>query len=344
MSAVGHLAVIRNPFSTAQTSPKIPDGLVSASTGQRLHSCKQVTCTDDSSTFLLFPGLSSNAIFYSDLVETVATVTKSSPEIFDFKNNGAFGNEDLTTAAVHELEFSDEPEKWRQVSCGARISLVNNSEENDGWFEACRFAPGFNSDDFTLLRKNTENRRIYPLDTIESSFIGGGGLVNHNSYISGKLRDIHKHCFYLQNQNGTHDFKMITDKVKLGLEAAAQVGTNDVTGKTVVGNKLTTEPDNLEIVKTLIDSDFDFVVVRIHGTKLKTKLMIHTVSNQEQVYGENQKLSRFHSKSLNYIQGLLATERLLKSDPKPSLIRNPNSGAVRLATRSSKRKYKKRRR
>jgi len=100
-------------------------------------------------------------------------------------------------------------------------------------------------------------------------------LVENPTYVTGKLRDIHRHVFQLAPQGSDHDFRELPSAFLSG---------------NPVGN---TNP--------LLDDNFDAIYIRIHGrtgSESPTRIMTHIVSNQEVIYDEAATLCRYHSETV----------------------------------------------
>lgn len=255
----GQLAVYRNAFSTATTNPKIPDGKAFHSSGVRLQAVKEFV--NDSTVpmdFLLFPGLNNGII--------MAGANTANGRYMPYNSHGVF-----TGAGP---QFTQEPttaiDKWRVVSQALKITLLNNSDENDGWWEAAR-----------VQLSRTADIKLDP--TALGNLVGTGAaatelpgvdvarqMVENPTYVTGKLRDIHRHMFQLAPQGADHDFEELGG---------------------VIDNTNTQGP---------LDNNFDAIHIRIHGrtgTESPTRLMLHVVSNQEIVYDEAATLTRYHSET-----------------------------------------------
>jgi len=262
--ATGQLAVYRNAFSTATTNPKIPDGKAYHSAGIRLQAVKEfVNDSAETMDFLLFPGLNNGV---------VSTSTTNDNGLMPYPNHAGFA------LVGGEYEQADGyVNMWRVVSQAIKFTLINNSDENDGWWEACRvqLGPGA-AFDWQAFGGTTES----PLGVIGNGATAGNlpgvdvtrQLVENPTYVTGKLRDIHRHVFQLHPQGSDHDF------IKLR-------------------RRLPTTPGE-ELNEKLLDDNFDGIYIRIHGrtgVESPTRVMAHVVSNQEIVYDEDSSLSRYHS-------------------------------------------------
>jgi len=255
----GCLAVYHNPFSTATTNPKIPDGKVYASTGIRLQSVgEMVNDTTDNMDILLFPGLS-NGLLTASSLSNGGNVTA-----YPYKDHGRFDPVGLSMSgqAIH---------KWRVVSQALKITLVNNSDENDGWFECIR-VQGASDSGFDMVPAADDGQLIIAGSGIQIPAISSTNMVEHPTYVTGKLRDIHRYLFHLMPQGNDHEFEtMLRDYV----------------------SEDQLRPDQLD------NNGYDMVFIRVHGRtgSSPTRLMLHVVSNQEIVWDESSSNTRFHSEA-----------------------------------------------
>lgn len=276
------LAVYRNPFSNSTTSPKIPDGKFLLSSGLRLQ-CREEMINDTTTEMIVmvYPGLGSGAYMTSG-----TTAAGAVSKIFSYQSHGDFDTfvpiaDDGTNAEIPALQALatmkvKEVAKWRLVSQGIRLSLLNTSEANDGWWES--------------IRVPTEESRVLSLfggapaasgpmfANYPSTYIAN--MINSPTYRSGKLRDLHKQTFVLKPHAGDHDPKQCTGTF-------TQTGTETYTDQTT----------------QLLDSDFDSLLIRINGRAsatgvIPTRLLCHLVSNQEVVYNDRSHLARYHSEGL----------------------------------------------
>jgi len=245
-----------NPFAKTKASPKIADGREFLSAGIRLQSVKEITCSSDANNptmIALFPGLS-NAVWI------INAGSEGIPMPFNNHLKGTTTAQEPTTKIA----------KWRLVSCGLRLQLLNNSDENEGWFECIRYQ---------VYPKSTEALAITPKDgllviegpsnTALPGYDAGGGAPNlceHPTYQSGKLRHLNRMIFKLLANTGDHEFINVDNAVK---------------------------------TEQLMDPSFDCLLFKIHGRSpvgtgaQPTKLLIHSISNQEIVYDESSTLSRY---------------------------------------------------
>jgi hypothetical protein len=226
--------------------------------------------------FLLFPGLSNGLIAIG--VEEASINDRHMP----YTNHGLLlngGANDLAQDPANEVA------KWRVVSQAMKFTLTNNSDENDGWWEAIRvmvntqtdqitnregfeFIGGGPADQFNVYIGSTSTTDLPAMN------LGITNMVEHPTYVSGKVRDLHRHTFDLMPCGNDHEFNRVPYQLTNG------------------GSKQW---------NSMIDNDgYDAILVRVHGrggTTSPTRLMAHVVCNQEVVYQESASAARYHSES-----------------------------------------------
>lgn len=285
---------MRNPFSTATTTPKVGDGKIGYSVGSREGIAVQVSDPNGEICFILSPGLNSSlqAITNNKQGET--------PDIEYFDNTL---DQQLSNTGK---KLPSNPDRYRLVSAGVRLTCINNSENNNGWFEAIRVPMSYSTDaptakddtdidlvgsTFDVITGNVGNMVVNP--DCESKLRISRSWAIHPSYVTGKLRNLEKHLFYLQ-PTGDRD-------VVLNLDATTQ-----------------------------FDKSFDVVMIRIHAAAStdatqQLTVMAHCVSNWELNFDANNPRSRYHSPSYNNMMAVARNDKFIKRDPKASTIRNASS-------------------
>jgi len=279
MSIQGSLAVMRNAFSTASVGPKIPDGAVSFSLTERLATAGQETSPNGQLTFALTPFLTTHySVSQQKVVDdnTTLSFTNKFTTIHDQDGNiGTTGNID----------------RYRLVSGAMRLTCINGSETLNGWFEAIRV-----NSDYALENINSG---LLDLGSFEDKIVSSSNWAASPTYVTGRLRDIGKHTFYLKNVN-QHDFNL-----NLGLG---------------------------------VDPNYDTVLVRIHSiaqsgstpnAALETAVHVHVVKNWELVYDAKNALSRYHTSCPVWKQGVDNVKKAMSRDPKASMIRAASAYAYR---------------
>lgn len=163
------ISVYLNPFSTKTTQPKIPDGKTNMSLGIRQNVNMNIT-NDDAPT-----------------ITCLIRAHNTTPLEVD---GAAVSNTDYQFPVADNANS-----KWRVVSQAARFMLINNNDNNEGWFEAARISD-------------------YALSTVD-----GTSIVDLPSYFTGRLRDIGKYIFQLKPLNIDHDFNLAIEPVDTSFDA-----------------------------------------------------------------------------------------------------------------------------
>lgn len=237
---MSYMSIMVNPFSTSVMAPKLLDGKAPRTSGIRLRQTGEITCNLTTPTIIaLIPGLS-NGICYN----VSGTTTVTAP--------GIFGGHVGTVADRANVE------KARVVSTGLRLTLVNNADQNDGYWEAARVPVKLS--DFTV--NSTTGLATYNLasDVYRN-------LSQYQTYQSGKIRDLHRIQFDLASTDPDHDYNNMV----------ASAGTE------MIDNRF-------DIVLIKING-------RQGAGVVPTKLLFDNLSNQEVVYVENTALARLMTKT-----------------------------------------------
>lgn len=330
MSAAAHCAVIRNPFSTAVAHAKIPDGSVALSTSCRYSISTTVTDIRGSVDLLLVGGL------FCGLATTSASGTATSPTVKQTNFAYAVPSRSFTETntgtgpTVYDVkQGAGMPNQYRIVSQGLRISLINNSQDNDGWFESIRCSPSNSNQDWGIVPAVTspspEPLTIAPvMNRYEGDGTAGSSLfapatnnwAMNPSYIAGKARDLSKHNFILHRQEN-NDFIEIPQLVNLPTDAAASITTSPQPFN--VGNDLT---------PFWVDKQMDSILIRIRSNTSGANagsmvLHLHMVQHVEECYDERSDIFRFMTKCPTNLSLYNATMAAMKRDMKPSIIRSP---------------------
>lgn len=328
MSAAHHCAVMRNPFSTAVAAARMPDGVPTLSTSSRYSASREATDIAGDCKILLYPG------FYSGLatINTPAgeTVPASAHYFFDIPSRGTVHTDAVTTGGETKLKHSTAvPQQYRIVSQGLRLSLINNSLDNDGWFEAIRVSPGDSTHDYLMFNATTPANNVSVKivanpGTIENALLMTTDWSMHASYISGKLRDIHKYTFML-HRDDDGSFIDIDEEPEL-VSAGTGTGANNVIGIR----------RNAGQANWFIDRNMDMVMIRAHCTASATaplKLHLHVMQHVEECFEAGSDLYRFMSAppvNRTLVQNVL---RAIKSDIKPAMVRSPTAPVSVVARR-----------
>lgn len=349
MSAAAHCAVIRNPFSTAVAHAKIPDGSVALSTTCRYSISDTITDSNGSLTILLAGG------FYSGLTAQFSNIVASAP----VENQQTFGfavpSRGVTINGNTYTQQLSVPNQYRIVSQGMRLSLINNSQDNDGWFEAIRCTPSNSYSDWGV---SSEGAQIVKNPIVIAPSINryeGTGAANDSlyttsnwamnpSYIAGKARDLHKHNFILHRQEN-NDFIEIPQECTLLSQA---IGTTAPQIVAATGGTIPFAATN-NISPWWVDKQMDSILIRIRSNTAGANagnmvFHVHMVQHVEECYDERSDLFRFMTKCPTNMSLYNATMNAMKRDIKPSIIRSPTMAVASPSYSTYKKKRTSRRR
>lgn len=191
MSAVDYVASLLDPFDTTFSQPKILDGSVDRSAGVRFRITGQMQLSvDGSANFLCLMPSFANSI-----------ATKRVPDA-TFVSPTPYPNH--VTSQVDR----DNLRGLRSVSTALRISLMNTSDDNEGYWEAIRVPI-----DIEELTGDGNTMWCVPLNVITTKY---ANIANHSTYQTGRLRDIHRMQFKLNSTNRQHEFlkPVVADETK----------------------------------------------------------------------------------------------------------------------------------
>lgn len=293
---------ISNPFNSTVLNPKINDGLTPYSSGVRCQYAGEYSCFGAGAPMIvyLYPGITAGMTVYRSNQPSYGTVGHYPNHVgFKLQSDPVKLDQELPTYLTN----------WRLVSQALRLSLVNNCEANDGWFEAIRidtdqqeFAnwdhvpTGVPSNAaFGVVGAQTvvPLQTSQELDQVSAPTTPPGAAINtgsqevnlpgcrlanipsfatHPTYTTGKLKDLHKYVFQLRPTKRQHEF------------GALNATANDAA--------------------FLVDYNFDAICIKIYGRSypqpapdgsVLTRIHAHVVANQELVFDESCVLSRYHT-------------------------------------------------
>lgn len=309
----GFSTIIANPLNPENVEPKLPDGRSALSSGFKQTVVVPMKIASDSPTdvinIVLYPGLVSGvAIKGADCEGKASAKTPptyhdtagwmySTPFLLEPVSSSPDPDRTGTTHKVTQGDNNRRLARWRLVSQAMRVTVLNNSDNDDGWFEAIRFSPS-EGNDFNWHRPEagamiTEtNGGLLP----GSSFFGTSSLTTTQmcqmpSYQTGRLRDLNKLLFPLNRVEMEAEFK----------EVQSTYGVSLNTGGTDVLNYDSIYDDTF-------DNSFDYILIRIHGKREPseesccrgTRLLLTAVANHEYVYSPGCTEARLMTKTSSY--------------------------------------------
>lgn len=260
MSLQVYTKALLDPFDKGMSQPKLLDGKVARSSGIRLRATGEITCNSSGSTYIaLIPG-ASNVICWR--VDNDPAVPEVTPNPFQ-------GHLDSVT----DREYV---KCTRTVGTALRLSLVNSADQNEGYWEAARIptsALDFKFTEVTPANPDPAGDGSLPpipavTNTAVSMTLNSLDLSNYQTYITGKLRDIHRYQFKLNAIDNDIDF-----------------------------SRILTEPP---AVDQFVSEQWDTVLIKIHGrveVGAPSMLMYDCISAQEVIYKENTALARLMTQS-----------------------------------------------
>lgn len=347
-TAAAHCAVMRNPFSTAVAAAKIPDGMATLSTASRLSHSNKVTSVDGEVSILMYPG------FYGGLAtrhgvsdgQTPPTITRQTT----WAAYGDIASRQSTLTTLSTGSTSDVithnnalPNNYRVVSQGLRLSLINNSLDNDGYFEAIRIAPSWSISECAMIAPaklgtatgvaaGDSVKFVYSPTAFEAGMLEtSDGFFKdwsmNPTYISGKLRDIHKHTFNLHR---------IEDNEFQNVQNQSHIISAD--SDYIVGARGLVRTAGDECF--FMDRKMDCILIRCRASaSIAAPLSVHfhMVQHVEEMYDQNTDLARFQTIPPVAPKLTQMVINAIKRDIKPSIIRIPTSG-VSLIPRARKRR------
>jgi hypothetical protein len=336
MSVSAHLAVQRNAFSTAQAAAKVCDGAASASIAERI-SCVQIAkSTNGATAFALLPTITGHAWLYEAANTTASTGSPNSaliaaPTAESFANTiHAFTgwNEEAITVVADANAMAVEKVKGDASeitaagvvtsATGKKITYLKKNkdapDQMQGWFEAIRVRPSW----------GTEGLRLFPVGSAkpftsaalgptaefwEQGIIMSSNWANDPSYVTGRLRDIGKHTFYLQPTKPRKFHRW----------------PNEVNAVSF---------DDVEEQPCGFDPCFDVVLVRCYSAPNSTATLsqtihCHVVKNWETMYDSNKPMARFHTSTIAAKKAVEYADKQMTRDPKASMIRSASSYGYR---------------
>lgn len=299
------LHMFHNPFSGTTTQPKIPDGKVSQSLGFTTQYVGEVQNEDGGDTLeiLLFPGMNT-AVQINGSAQATLGRDYYLPGFVgsagaDWSNASPAGNTGFSVINREKYAL------WRLVSCGLQLKLLNSQEEDDGWWEAIRFHREINEKEWRLTTADNSSSNGIS-GTVAPRFDqivdGGPSLVNEPSYSTGLLRDLHRVQFELHGTKDHHDVKNMYENIEIeGNERDGGFPPNNPEAEFLTGSR-----GGKQLIEQYLDWGYDMVYLRLHcrtrndaGGLTGSRFHLNVVSNQECVYENAERESRFMTKAHN---------------------------------------------
>lgn len=300
------MAAVINPFQMITTQPKVPDGKGSGSVGQTYRDTFELRDGRASYTELFIVPALGYVCFakFDELSEDITTNVHL--RTFDQLDMGysmgggqAVGPIGGTEAPNDQFFLSPNNQlaKWRLVSAGVRISLLNPDEQDDGWWESCTINLSDRTSDWLLSptrgNRTTLNvpRWIVPYNAVGDN--NNINIQNERSYQTGLLREIKNKTFVLKPNVGEHTFIDVLNGKRMESTDSFQLGGNGVIGS---GNG---SPTVEALIEHCIDRSFSLTYVRLHGrgsdNTFPSRYLVDVKGSYELVYEHGSQLANFHT-------------------------------------------------
>lgn len=284
------LRVYHNPLSKATLDPRIPDGMNQLSRGYKFQEVREFAPADGTSEmeFIILPGLTCSMLFRQKIGTEMKFVDFITfPQFYGLECETNADNPP-TNALTTKYKGVKQFDWWRVVSQSAQFALINNADENDGWWEAVRvpLSQDIYPSVWAKWTATAAEGELYRFSATTTAPAGASAnaetpcavfpkfgqfshICDHASYVTGKLRDIHRYRFDLRPVRNEH-LNTKTDEFVLNNDSAVLSG---------LGTKA-------------VDYSYDAIVIKIHGREtssggVSTKLVGHCVSNFEVVHKES---------------------------------------------------------
>lgn len=246
MSALDtYAASFLDPFDGRINQPKILDGSVTRSSGLKFRSTGNITleAAGADNFIVLFPGFS-NCLAWKIGAASYSTHLPFPTHLGTTTDRGNLN-------------------RVRLVSSGLKLSLLNSSDDNEGYWEAVRVP----YEEFKSQWALTDAAAPVGEDMVvtPNSTWTYGNMANSPTFQTGRLRDIHRFLFKINSVAPDHTFSSVP------ITSATPTVTN------------------------CIDPFFDVIVIRIVGridAVTPSMLQYDVVSNQEIVYRESTVMHR----------------------------------------------------
>lgn len=296
-----HLKSYNDPFYPHNAAPKIPDGKTTQSIGLSNRKTLEFTIAAPITNIMLFPGIQGMCVIHwNDGVND------------NFRLVNLDDNKNFSWTSADELAQIDSNaiHKWRCVSQGIHISLTNNAEENDGWWEACRVGTPTGAGEYYRGRTTGNPLQLNVFPPFVGRDLGSEDMARNPSYVTGDLRDIKYTTFNLKPDGDEHEFRELRKFYNLPAGGAPASGNFlvELNGAAVAFQDIfdMTNDDalNHDFVRNMIDVNWDTIIIRVHGRIVPTgqigrnsSLRLAFAQNQEIIYDERASNARFHTNS-----------------------------------------------
>ena len=320
--AANCLHVAMHPFSDRTNMPRFPDGKVDESVGLQYKVAaefQQRTSATGSLELVFFPGLNCcvtvNAAVSNQLGLETTPENQFEEKIITQPNHVTGSIQDNGTSLVFTQQRERQVAKWRGVSYGMRILCLNNEEEADGHFKACRITPSNSLEDYGVsFSPGATSQPLYLYHKMPQLTVAD--ILNQRSFTMDRLASIGQYIFQLNPENQDREFVDLSESVTLELGAGTPTtlgmpfdglilpdGGSSYTGRSFQQVAMQSSRIQDEAISQFVDLTFDAIYVKIFGRdgsagRLATNLHVLCFMNQELVYDEKAHNTKFHQRTV----------------------------------------------
>lgn len=304
--ANAHFNVMRRPFSTATAQPKIPDGKVATSLSRRLQKVTQIqnAVGESDIDIVMVPSLGVMGTVFDTTYNTGGRNHR--PIGFSGQTVGMNGLQLENPTGENNIINNTGVSHWRVVSQALHLTLNQTEEENDGWFEACRFnfstnaiQWGFRNLDDNVL--DLSSIGLFPDNQFQNQVLNplAGNMVEQPGYQTGLLKDIGKLEFKLNPKGNATEFQNLNSEYRMKDASDTLLGIWDAAQGTFGFSKNNSE--TVPITRDLIDQNYDAIFIRLHcrtnngTTSNGSKLILNAIQNIEFCFSPDSDLATFQT-------------------------------------------------
>lgn len=285
-------SVMENVFGMlnphAATNPRIMDGAVS---------CSQTHVSRIVQNAIINSGTSYTIFLTPDLMCPLSSLNGINAAHYtnnlDDVNWSTTGMPAGTTAG--SVGLAGEIERWRVVSQGLKISLLNATDSNDGMFRAYRIHAKPAGTDYHLFEASGARGCLRPDNAILTEYTNAAvsTATNKPSFGVAALKDIDKYYFSLNPMGAEHPFNVMPQNVEVTASAAYDAGA----GTWSAG--LAGLRGYQQMFNAQHDSYMDMICIVVTPGSGGSTLLLDMVQNLEVVYDHNSTLARYHTATQN---------------------------------------------
>lgn len=327
---------LENPFDTTNGQPKWPDGLCTYSIGRRHQATSEIQSGDF--CLVLFPGSINWCLALRPNISSSGRNEVWANHSTNISFNYAASEKAVEGDTGKDLQWEvglDGFTEWRGVSYAMHTQLLNTTDKNEGWYEAVRIdknsfmnmwgiirGPGSPLGNGNFIRGTPHFHMggVLPTLALAENMHKSFQWQHEPTFVTGELQDLHNAVFQLNSIKETNEFKKITNVYipKNGFKVEQISQRDDPVSQEFLqlikpkkyqledpAQTNTKFPDIIEdwAVEQLVSDAFDIIIIRVHGSK-GTKLLVHSVANQEFLIAENGQMAQYQTPSDIDIDGL----------------------------------------